>query len=84
MDIYYLTCRSLTYAQRVSRALTAAGIRNMVVRTPQRMSREGCGYAVRIGGDALSHALGTLASSDLPPKRVYRQLPAGGYEEVPV
>lgn len=83
MDIYYLTCRSLTYAQRVSRALTAAGIKNMIVRTPQRMSREGCGYAVRVSGDVLGSALGSLTSAGLPPKRVYRQLRAGGFEEAP-
>lgn len=83
MDIYYLTCRSLTYAQRASRVLTEAGTRNLLVRTPQRMSREGCGYAVRVNGEELGSALGALASSGLPPKRVYRQLRAGGYEEVP-
>ena len=83
MDIYTLTCRSLTYAQRVSRVLTAAGIRNMIVRTPQRMSREGCGYAARISGTDLGSALGALASAGVPPKKVFRQLPNGGYEEVP-
>lgn len=83
MDILYLTCRSLTYAQRVSRALTAAGIQNIIIRTPQNMSREGCGYAVRISGRALSGAMSTLAAVQLPPKRVYRPLAGGGFEEVP-
>ncbi len=80
---YYLTCRSLTYAQKVSKALTAARLRNILIRTPQNMSREGCGYAVRVSSAVLSDALNTLAVSGLPPKRVYRVTPAGAYEEVP-
>lgn len=84
MESYYLTCRSLTYAQRVSRVLTAARIQNMIVRTPQNMSKEGCGYAVRLGERSLGGALSVLAASQLPPRRVYRTRMGGGYEEVPV
>ncbi len=83
MEPLYLTCRSLTYAQRVSRALAAAGVQNTIIRTPQNMSREGCGYAVRIQGRALSRAMSVLAAAKLPPRRVYRPA-AGGYEEVTV
>ena len=75
----YLTCRSLTFA---SRTLSAARIRNMIVRTPQNMSREGCGYAVRIAAGALETALGALDAAMLTPKRIFRRLPAGGFEEV--
>lgn len=78
----YLTCRSLTYAQSVSRVLSKARIRNIVVRTPQNMSREGCGYAVRIGSGALDNAVEALESALLPPKRIFRRLPNGGFEEV--
>ena len=74
----YLTCRSLTYAQSVSRALGAVSIRNMIVRTPQNMSREGCGYAVRIGNSTLE----ALDARYLPPRRIYRARPGGGFEEV--
>lgn len=84
MPFLYLTCRSLTYAQRVSRVLTTAGVQNIVVRTPQQMSREGCGYAVRVPERALSGAMSALAAARLPPRRVYRTLPGGGYGEVPV
>lgn len=82
MDSYYLTCRSLTYAQRVSRALTAARLRNIVVRTPQELSREGCGYAVRVSGSVLSDALNTLAAGNIPPRKVYRVTSTGFTEEV--
>lgn len=82
METVLLTCRSLTYAQRVSRVLTAARIRNMIVRTPQNMSREGCGYAVRIGPALLTEALAALDAEGLPPRRVFRMLRGGGFEEV--
>lgn len=84
MDILYLTCRSLTYAQRVSRALTAARIQNIIIRTPQNMSREGCGYAVRIAGRSFAGAMSALAAAQLPPKKVYRPGASGGFVEVPV
>lgn len=84
MESYYLTCRSLTYAQRVSQALTGAGIRNMITRVSPTMSREGCGYAVRISTALLSRAMGVLASAALPPKRVFRVMVGGGFEEVRV
>lgn len=80
---YYLTCRSLTYAQKVSGALSAARLRNIIVRTPQHMSREGCGFAVRVAASVLSDALNVLARSNIPPKRVYRATPSGSFEEVP-
>ena len=82
MDSFYLTCRSLTYAQRVSRALTGAGIRNMIVRVPPNMSREGCGYAARVGLKDLGRAMGELNRVGLRPKRVYRVMAGGAFEEV--
>ncbi len=82
MEAYYLTCRSLTYAQKVSRVLTAGSIRNMIVRTPQSMSREGCGYAVRVSPQELAAALGAMRAASLPPKRVYLMGRSGIPEEV--
>ena len=82
MVSYYLTCRSLTYAQRVSRALTQARIKNYIVRTPQNLTREGCGYAVRISGASLTQALGILNTAQIPPKKVYSSLGDGHFEEV--
>ena len=47
------------------------------------MSREGCGFAVRVAASVLSDALNVLARSNIPPKRVYRATPSGSFEEVP-
>ena len=79
---YYLTCRSLTYAQRSSRALAMAGVRNTIVRTPAGMSNEGCGYAVRIRAGQLGDAVRILEEKKLMPKRVFQVYEDGRMEEV--
>ena len=82
MDSYYLTCRSLTYAQRLSRVLNSAGIRNSLVRTPSGMSNEGCGYSVRIRRDFLNDSLSVLRYSNMMPKRIFYVCDDGSYQEV--
>ncbi|MGM9522070.1 MAG: DUF3343 domain-containing protein [Oscillospiraceae bacterium] len=81
---YYLTCRSLTYAQRSSKALDAARISNSVTRTPSGMSREGCGYAVKIRAGTLTEALRTLRLAQLLPKKAFAVYEDGHTEEVPI
>ena len=54
MSHYLMICRSITYAQRASRALQRAGISNGIARVPAGMVRSGCGYAVRIREEDLS------------------------------
>ena len=79
---YYLTCRSLTYAQRLSRTLDRAGIRNTVVRTPSGMSSEGCGYSVRIREELLSESMRVLRYSGMPPRKVFRVDSENNFQEV--
>ena len=40
--------RSLTYAQRGSRALSLAGIPSSVMKAPQGLTEKGCTYGVRL------------------------------------
>ncbi len=79
---YYLTCRSLTYAQRTSKALDAARISNKVTRTIKGMSTEGCGYAVVVREGTLLKALDHLRGENLMPKKVFSVLDGGHIEEV--
>ena len=79
---YYLTCRSLTYAQRSSRVLAMAGVRNTIVRTPANMSSEGCGYAVRIRAGQLGDAAKTLEEKKLMPRRIFIVYEDGRTEEI--
>ena len=81
--IYYLIlCRSLTYAQRTARALERAGISGHIMRAPKVISREGCGYCVRISERRLSDALRVLQREGMAPKQVYLQDADGAYSEV--
>ena len=42
-----IICKSITYAQRISRILQYAGIGNQITRIPTRFLKSGCGYGVR-------------------------------------
>ena len=81
--VYYLiTCRSLTYAQKVARALDRAGITATILRTPQGISREGCSYCVKVSERRGALALRVLNETDTSYNRVYIQHSDGSTREV--
>ena len=41
------TVASSTSANRIKRRLSESGIQSYVIQTPQRLTREGCGYSLR-------------------------------------
>ena len=82
MVYYLIICRSLTYAQRTAHVLELAGIPGYVLRAPKVISREGCGYCVRIAERRLTDALVVLRREGLAPKQVFLQSADGGYSEV--
>ena len=82
MVYYLIICRSLTYAQRTAHVLERAGIPGYVLRAPKAISREGCGYCVRIAERRLTDALVVLRREGLAPKQVFLQSADGGYSEV--
>lgn len=45
---YLIMCPSLTLAQKTQRILERAGIYSAVVKTPQGLYTNGCGYAVSL------------------------------------
>ena len=79
---YYLTCRSLTFAQRSFKVLSMAGIKNILIRIPQEISGGGCGYALKIKGDLYLRAIGELKKYSLLPKRVFILENNGEFKEV--
>lgn len=79
---YLLMCRSLTYAQRTAKLLESVGIVSFVMRTPQSVTTEGCGYCVKIKENVYKHALQILKKNDLMPKRIFRQEIDGRFAEV--
>lgn len=77
-----ITFRSVTYAQRGERALTAVGIRCRIQRTPKWMEQQGCGYSLRLRDEDGEGAVDLLRREKIPLRRVYREQEDGLYREV--
>lgn len=82
MKFYYITFRSVTFAQRGEKVLEGAGVRCSLQRTPKWMEEQGCGYALRIWTKDISYASETLSRNRIPIRRVYRQREDGQLEEM--
>lgn len=81
MEHYIILARSVTYAQRMQKSLSRAGIRCQIFRPPRDLTDLGCAYAVRISVSVLPEALTALHRSGLDPVQIflYQQ---GQYQEV--
>lgn len=82
MKFYYITFRSVTFAQRAEKLLLAADIRCSLQRTPRWMEAQGCGYALRIWANAPEEAVRLLRSHNIPMRRLYLQGIDGQLEEL--
>ena len=76
-----ITFRSVTYAQRGERLLTASGIRCQLQRTPKWMEQRGCGYSLGLRDQDGERAVALLRREGIPLGRVYRRGDDGGYRE---
>lgn len=81
MNDYLIICRSITHAQRTSRALQRMGIFNQVFRVPAGLVKSGCGYAVRVRQAYIQQALQTLRQNAIPYQTVFFH-DETGYHEV--
>ena len=82
MKFYYITFRSVTYAQKGEAQLEAQGIRCAVQRTPRWMEAQGCGYCLRLWTEAPERAVAVLKDARIPMRRLYRQRSDGQLEEM--
>ncbi|MBR3949766.1 MAG: DUF3343 domain-containing protein [Oscillospiraceae bacterium] len=82
MRSFYITFRSVTFAQRGERVLSGGRIRCQLMRTPRWMEEQGCGYALRVWTEDISGAVRLLRGSQIPLRRVYLQHGDGGMEEL--
>lgn len=82
MKFYYITFRSVTYAQRGERLLDGAGYHCALQRTPRWMEEQGCGYALRIWTDNIRPAVNLLRQERILMKRLYIQGNNGQLEEL--
>lgn len=81
-SIYFVTFRSVTFAQRGERVLRSSGIHCTLQRTPRWMEEQGCGYALRLRTNQITDAVEALRREKLPIRRVYQQYSSGDLEEV--
>ena len=81
MTQYLILCRSLSTAQRASRALERAGTTAVVVKAPAGLSKNGCGYGVSLRRD-LTAALSVLDRARIPYGKVFSRPEGGEYREV--
>ena len=81
MEHYLILARSVTYAQRMQRALDRAGISSRVYRAPRDLTNLGCAYALRLAPRDLREALLTLHRENLNPVQIFLYQ-RGLYQEV--
>ena len=84
MKFYYITFRSVTFAQRGEKVLNAHQIRCSLLRTPRWVEEQGCGYCLRLRTNDIMPAVRLLRSAQVPFQRVYVQSFDGEVEEVRV
>ena len=80
---YLLMCRSLTYAQRASRALERIGISAIITKAPKSLTGQGCNYCVKVSEKNLVRSLSVLKDAGLGPTRVFLVSLDGSVSEVP-
>ncbi len=82
MKFYYITFRSVTFAQHGEKLLQSEGIRCALQRTPRWMEAQGCGYCLRVWAEAVEPVVSLLRRGQVPLRRVYRQRGDGLLEEM--
>ena len=82
MKIYYITFRSVTWAQRGEKLLTRNGIRCVLQRTPRWMEEQGCGYCLRIWTREIGQTAALLQNERIPIRRIYQEKGEGLLEEL--
>ena len=82
MKFYYITFRSVTFAQQAEKTMNRNGIRCTLLRTPRWMEAQGCGYALRFWTNDIAPALQLLRQEQIQLRRVYIQQGDGQLEEL--
>ena len=82
MGFYFVTFRSVTFAQRAEKLLSRSGIRSNLMRTPRWMEEQGCGYALKFCSSDISREIRLLRENRIQLRRVYAQQEDGELEVV--
>lgn len=84
MKFYYITFRSVTFAQRGEKVLSGGNIRCTLMRTPKWMAEQGCGYCLRLWTKDVTPAVELLRRSNVALRKIYAQREDGQLEELTV
>ena len=82
MNIYYITFRSVTPAQRGEGVLKKAGVDCAIRRTPRWMEEQGCGYSLQLDCRDVPVAVGLLRQAEVAFRKIYRYKDNGRPEEM--
>ena len=82
MRFYFITFRSVTFAQRAEKLLQQKNIRVTLMRTPRWMEEQGCGYALKVWTNTVSEPVSLLRENRISLRKVYAQREDGELEEV--
>ncbi len=82
MGLYYITFRSVTFAQRGEKLLLQRNLRVSMMRAPRWMEEQGCGYALKLWTRDLPAVLKVLQENRIQLRKVYAQREDGEMEEV--
>ncbi len=84
MNYFYITFRSVTYAQRAEKVLAKGAYRCTLLRTPRWMEEQGCGYALKVWTRDITDAVELLRRNKVTLRRIYMQQGDGQLEEITV
>lgn len=84
MDLYFITFRSVTLAQRGEKLLTQKNFRVNLMRTPRWMEEQGCGYALKLWSNDIGLPVRLLRENKLHMRKIYVQREDGTMEEVKI
>ena len=71
MRHYYITFRSVTFAQRGEQLLNQGGFTCTLLRTPKWMESQGCGYSLRVPWQQGQVAVDLLRGREVPFRKIY-------------
>lgn len=83
MEQYLILARSVTFAQRMQRAMEKAGVRSRMFRAPRDLTERGCAYVLKINAADLTPALIAIRRASLDPVQIF-SYQQGFYQEVGV
>ena len=82
MKNYFITFRSVTFAQKGERVLKRSGINCLLRRTPKALTTRECGYCLQLRPVDFQQALALLEAAQVQFGKIYAMDFAGEFEEM--